>query len=220
MHAFRELQFFARLSETLLREVCSQLMCREVAGTGTGETAAEGATHVAAERHKIVTQGEHGEEFFVLISGQAVVTQVKAGESAAQAVQLATFFPGSSFGEMAVLEEEYQARIRTATITATEDCVLAVVTREVWLQLLLSEQARQLKPIVEFLKLRTRTFASPGRKALLCVAAAFSREAQRAHAESTHSHSRYYSQVRLLHRLSVLGGYRCLLNGCLCLLNG
>jgi CRP/FNR family transcriptional regulator, cyclic AMP receptor protein len=65
----------------------------------------------------LARQGEIGHEFFVIESGTAEVT--RDGE------RLRELGPGDFFGELALLEEDR----RTATVTATSDMTLIVITR-------------------------------------------------------------------------------------------
>lgn len=80
------------------------------------------------ERHyatgkEIVTQGEGGEGFFVLVSGKAEAVRVR---SDGERVVVNTFGPGGFFGEMALLD----AGLRTATVTALEPTSCLVLRRE------------------------------------------------------------------------------------------
>lgn len=72
--------------------------------------------HVAAGR-TILRQGDLGQEFAVIISGEADV--VKDGK------KVATLGPGSYFGEVALLD----AVTRTASIVAATDMTLEVIDR-------------------------------------------------------------------------------------------
>jgi CRP-like cAMP-binding protein len=76
------------------------------------------------ERHyaagtAMVTQGQGGEGFFILVSGKAEAVRTRAdGEK----VVVNTFGPGDFFGEMALLDDE---GLRTATVqaVAASDCL-------------------------------------------------------------------------------------------------
>ena len=63
----------------------------------------------------LVREGRYGGEFFVVIEGSATAT--RGGEP------LATFGPGSFFGEMALLD----GGVRTATVTAVSDMRVLVL---------------------------------------------------------------------------------------------
>ena len=65
----------------------------------------------------LAREGDIGHEFFVIDSGTAEVT--RDGE------RIAELGPGDFFGEMALLEEDR----RNATVTATSDMNLIVMTR-------------------------------------------------------------------------------------------
>lgn len=64
----------------------------------------------------LARQGDLGHEFFVIETGRATVEQ--------DGRQVNEMGPGDFFGEIALLEEER----RTATVTATEDMRLIVMT--------------------------------------------------------------------------------------------
>jgi CRP/FNR family transcriptional regulator, cyclic AMP receptor protein len=65
----------------------------------------------------LVTEGEPGQEFFVILSGTARVTR--------QGRKVATLGPGAAFGELALLEDAP----RNATVIAETDMELAVLAR-------------------------------------------------------------------------------------------
>lgn len=86
------------------------------------------------ERHyeagkEIVTQGQGGEGFFVLVSGKAEAVRVR---SDGERVVVNSFGPGGFFGEMALLD----AGLRTATVTALEPTTCLVLRREDFIGLL------------------------------------------------------------------------------------
>ncbi|KAK3237453.1 hypothetical protein CYMTET_52477, partial [Cymbomonas tetramitiformis] len=66
----------------------------------------------------VVTEGSEGEEFYMLISGKAVVK--KRGQ------EVGTLMEGDCFGEIALLKEGAK---RTATVTIIEDATLFVVDK-------------------------------------------------------------------------------------------
>jgi CRP/FNR family transcriptional regulator, cyclic AMP receptor protein len=65
----------------------------------------------------LASQGDIGHEFFVIETGTAEVTRDGA--------RLGELGPGDFFGELALLEADR----RTATVTATSDMALIVITR-------------------------------------------------------------------------------------------
>ena len=73
---------------------------------------------------EIVTQGQGGEGFFILVSGKAEATRSRADGSQ---VVVNTFGPTDFFGELALLEDPTgYSGLRTATVTAKEatKCIL------------------------------------------------------------------------------------------------
>jgi CRP-like cAMP-binding protein len=103
---FRKTDFFESLEFGLLqRQACRHMGLKDVA---SGE--------------HVFTQGEHGNEFFILLSGSATVS--------VNDVRVATLQAGASFGEMAVMGETEAQQQRTATVTATEHCVLGSLSRQ------------------------------------------------------------------------------------------
>jgi serine/threonine-protein kinase len=71
----------------------------------------------------IVTEGEPGNEAYVILEGKCMAYRVEDGEE----VSLRIMGPGDVFGETAVFSE----KPRTASVKALTDVVLIVVTREV-----------------------------------------------------------------------------------------
>ena len=92
-------------------------------GSVAGETLTRLAERMVREElppgTRIVTEGEHTDRFYVLLSGLAGVTQ--AGRGARSIVR-----PGETFGEVAPL----MGIARTATVTAMTPCVVASCDRE------------------------------------------------------------------------------------------
>ena len=78
---------------------------------------------------RIVTQGQPGDSFFVLVKGRVAVS-ILSPEG--REVVLSTLSTGDYFGEMALLDEAP----RSATVTAAERSELAVLTREAFFDLL------------------------------------------------------------------------------------
>ena len=70
----------------------------------------------------IVEQGKGGEGFFIIVSGKAEVTRMKADGSK---IVVNEFGPTDYFGELALLDDG----IRTATVVATEDMECLVLVR-------------------------------------------------------------------------------------------
>ena len=77
----------------------------------------------------IVTKGEPASEFFLLLRGQAKVTA--SGSDGTDTV-INVMGPGEVFGEIAILD----GRPRSATVTALNDCELAVVDKHAFQDLL------------------------------------------------------------------------------------
>jgi CRP-like cAMP-binding protein len=92
-------------------------------GSLPGETIAKLAERMAREEvpagRTIVTEGEHTDRFYVLLSGLASVAQ--AGRGA-----LGVMRPGETFGEVARL----LGIERTATVVAMTTCVVASCDKE------------------------------------------------------------------------------------------
>ena len=80
---------------------------------------------------RVVTQGQAGDAFYVIVRGRVAVS-VLSPEG--REVVLNTLSSGDHFGEMALLDEAP----RSATVTAAERSELAVITREVFFDLLRS----------------------------------------------------------------------------------
>mgnify|MGYP003588187718 FL=1 len=78
---------------------------------------------------RIVTQGQPGDSFFVLVKGRVAVS-ILSPEG--REVVLSTLATGDCFGEMALLDEAP----RSATVTAAERSELAVLTREAFFDVL------------------------------------------------------------------------------------
>lgn len=78
---------------------------------------------------RIVTQGQPGDSFFVLVRGRVAVS-IMSPEG--REIVLSNLLAGDHFGEMALLDEAP----RSATVTAAERSELAVLTREAFFDLL------------------------------------------------------------------------------------
>ena len=78
---------------------------------------------------RIVTQGQPGDSFFVILRGRLSVS-ILSPEG--REIVLSTLAAGEHFGEMALLDEAP----RSATVTAVEKSELAVLTRDAFFDLL------------------------------------------------------------------------------------
>jgi CRP-like cAMP-binding protein len=98
-------------------------------GSLPGETIAKLAERMVREEiaqgTAIVREGDHTDQFYVLLSGLAAVTQESRGARA-------LLRPGDTFGEVAPL----MRMERTATVTAMTQCVVASCDRETFDELL------------------------------------------------------------------------------------
>ncbi len=68
-------------------------------------------------RDAVFREGDHGDQFYVIVDGQAEVTQ--------DGTRLRSLGPGAGFGEIALLRDT----VRTATVTADTDLSLCVLDR-------------------------------------------------------------------------------------------
>ncbi len=103
--------------------------------------------HYAAGQN-MVTQGEGGEGFFVLVSGKAEAIRAR---SDGERVVVNTFGPTDFFGEMALLDDG----LRTATVQAVEATDCLVLTRWDFLGIL-KEDADMAVSILQELARRFR----------------------------------------------------------------
>ena len=98
-------------------------------GSLSGQTIAKLAARMVREAvpagQAIVTEGEHTDRFYVLLSGLASVTQDGRGTRA-------VIRPGETFGEVAAT----MGIPRTATVTTITQCVVASCDRETFSELL------------------------------------------------------------------------------------
>lgn len=76
------------------------------------------------EGRQLITEGEVGREFMIIVEGSAVVRR--------KGRKLAELGPGEFFGELAVLSGEP----RTATVTATSDMTIETLNRREFMSLL------------------------------------------------------------------------------------
>lgn len=88
---------------------CSKKELREIASLADEIDFHEGKV--------LITEGNPGREFFVLVEGEAEVSRGGAG--------IDTLGPGDFFGEVALVSDAP----RNATVTTTSDVLLLVVTR-------------------------------------------------------------------------------------------
>ena len=102
--------FIEHLQNVALFKGCSRKDLQSVARRSENRRVEAGAT--------IVTEGEDGNEFFVIIDGSARVS--RAGR------KIATLGPGSGFGELALLGNAP----RNATVVADSDMELVVVDEQ------------------------------------------------------------------------------------------
>ena len=85
-----------------------------LSGATLGKLAERMTREEVPQGRVIIREGEHGERFYVLLSGLAAVTQDGRGARA-------VLRPGETFGEVAPL----MRMERTATVTAMTPCVVA-----------------------------------------------------------------------------------------------
>jgi hypothetical protein len=74
---------------------------------------------------RIITEGEHGDAFFIIDSGQVKVTQAAGGDVDGQATALVTLGRGDYFGELALLQNERRA----ASVRALASCICATLAQ-------------------------------------------------------------------------------------------
>jgi len=77
-----------------------------------------------ADGERVFTEGQPGTELFLLVQGEVSVVSAGTG--------IARFGPGSTFGEMAMLDQP----LRSATVDALSDIELLVIEREAFFALL------------------------------------------------------------------------------------
>ncbi|MDP4604301.1 MAG: cyclic nucleotide-binding domain-containing protein [Solirubrobacteraceae bacterium] len=101
----RRVPVFSPLDDDVQEDLASRMSEREVK---SGEA--------------ITTQGEQGDEFFLIVEGTF--------EASADGTRLREMTAGDSFGEIALLRETE----RTATVTATSDSLVMVLSRDAFLE--------------------------------------------------------------------------------------
>ena len=108
--------FMSYLAAVPMLHACNDAERQEIAERAEPRQIADGAA--------IVTEGETGDEFFVLASGHAAVS--RGGQEVAQ------LDPGAFFGELAL----FDAAPRNATITARGPATVVVLHRDEFRELL------------------------------------------------------------------------------------
>lgn len=103
-----------------------------------GRVCALATQRVYPPKKVIVTKGEPADAFFVLLRGSAMVT-ASGGEGSDTAMNV--MGPGEVFGEIAILD----GQPRSASVTAIDECELAVVDQRAFHDLLASSPAIGLK---------------------------------------------------------------------------
>jgi serine/threonine-protein kinase len=98
-------------------ELRSELMRFMRGGEGFPQRWVRGGEH-------IVREGEMADAAYVLLSGRALIYKTIRGKKKS----LREVSPGEVFGEMAILT----ASARTASVEALEDCLLTVVSRDIF----------------------------------------------------------------------------------------
>lgn len=94
----------------------------------------------------IITEGQNGDELFVVETGTLKCTKVLPGNT--EPTFLKNYQPGEAFGELALL---YNAP-RAATIIADEDCLLWSLDRPTFNHIVKDAAARKREKYEEFLK--------------------------------------------------------------------
>ena len=108
----REIPLLQPLAESQLRTLTGHFVCER-----------------ATAGQVIMTEGEAGSLFYLLVRGQVSVSRHGAGNDS---VNLGVLEDGDQFGELALL---YDAP-RNATVTARTDCLMLTLTRQHFLELL------------------------------------------------------------------------------------
>ena len=108
--------FMSYLAQVPMLHACNDAERQEIADRAEARQIADGAS--------IVTQGESGDEFFVLASGHATVTR--------DGKEVAKLDPGAFFGELSL----FDPAPRNATVTATGPATVVVLHRDAFRELL------------------------------------------------------------------------------------
>ncbi len=120
------------------RELLRVLQVTDVVGYKNGET--------------VITEGEKGEELFIVLSGHVKV--VRGG------ADLATFGPGDHFGEMALV----RSQPRSATVLSAGDSQLMVIRRAEFFEILRKEHQLAVKLLWQFLGVLADRLADTSRE--------------------------------------------------------
>ena len=92
------------------------------------------------DRQTILREGETGDDFYVLVSGEAVVSK--------NGVSLTTIRTGGHFGELALLGDG----VRSASVTAHGKCVLLRISKQDFYSLVSTDHGLSLKLLWGFLQ--------------------------------------------------------------------
>ena len=117
---FQETPFFRRIHFSVLQRYCCAMMQLTTLQPG----------------RRLFRQGDHGEDFFIVIEGEVEVYITDEGQTEAKLIR--TLDAGDSFGELALISDNPAERIRTATIEAaagntTQPVLLAKLSREAYI---------------------------------------------------------------------------------------
>lgn len=116
---FQDTPFFHTIHFSVLQRYCCGLMQLKTLSPGS----------------RLFEQGEHGEEFFIIIEGRVDVFLTDDGASDPRFIRRLDV--GDSFGELALWSDDPGERIRTATIQAASDCntpiLLATLSRDAYM---------------------------------------------------------------------------------------
>ena len=86
-----------------------------------------------ASRETLFAQGEHGDEFFIVVQG-SLLGEVATPTSTGSGTKTFALGPGDAFGELSITGRTAEERRRTASVTCeAQECVLAVLSREDYL---------------------------------------------------------------------------------------
>jgi CRP-like cAMP-binding protein len=130
-----QMPLFRPLSE---RELLRVLQVTDVIAYKNGET--------------VITEGEKGEEFFIVLSGRVKVMRGGA--------ELAHFGPGDHFGEMALV----RSQPRSATVISEGNSELMLIRRTEFFEILRKEHALAVKLLWQFLGVLADRLADTSRE--------------------------------------------------------
>ncbi|MDX9721973.1 MAG: cyclic nucleotide-binding domain-containing protein [Myxococcota bacterium] len=148
----REIYLFKNLSERAL-----------------GEVAALAFTEEFRRGERIFSENDPGNRFYLILSGEVRISKtiLGIGEEA-----LAILKPGNYFGEMALIDDAP----RSADATADKPCVLSVITREDFEQLLLHNKDLAYELLWTFVRTLTKRLREMNEKmTFLATASKFDR---------------------------------------------